>query len=76
MISRKFTDGRIARQIQEELVKDYTAKEALADWWSREDSAGPSLPKKINPRNVRNKDKVQELEEEIKRYEATTFFFF
>jgi hypothetical protein len=57
-----------ARQIQEELIKDFSAKEDLSDWWSREDEAGPSKPKRPNPRNIRNQEKLQELEEEIKRY--------
>jgi kinetochore protein Mis13/DSN1 len=59
-----------ARHISEELLKDFANKAELSDWFSRED--GPeqddaSVIKKPNPRNVRNAEKLKELEEEIQR---------
>jgi kinetochore protein Mis13/DSN1 len=62
-----------ARQIQEELIKDFASKSEMSDWWSERDQQGGEAdaknerPKKPNPRNVRNEGRVRELEEEIMR---------
>ena len=66
------------------MIKDFASKPEFSDWWSRvrtsitkiftvltcaqtEDPVS-SIPKKPNPRNIRNEEKLKELEEEIKRY--------
>jgi kinetochore protein Mis13/DSN1 len=56
-----------ARQIQEELIKDFATKSEFSDWWSERDMPISTLPKKPNPRNVRNEAKIKELEAEIQR---------
>lgn len=62
-----------ARHISEELLKDFANKAEMSDWFSRED--GPveediSVVKKPNPRNIRNAEKLKELEEEIARLQG------
>ncbi|QDS77368.1 hypothetical protein FKW77_005632 [Venturia effusa] len=62
-----------ARHISEELLKDFANKAEMSDWFSRED--GPveedvSVVKKPNPRNIRNAEKLKELEEEIARLQS------
>ncbi|KAF2666527.1 hypothetical protein BT63DRAFT_481040 [Microthyrium microscopicum] len=59
-----------ARQIQEELIKDFSSKSQLWDWFDRKDNPGPSLPKKPNPRNITNEAKLKELQDEIEHLEA------
>jgi kinetochore protein Mis13/DSN1 len=65
-----------ARQIQEELIKDFASKSEMSDWWSERDQhvvdadSKNERPKKPNPRNVRNEGRVRELEEQIRRYEV------
>ncbi|KZF19645.1 hypothetical protein L228DRAFT_263512 [Xylona heveae TC161] len=57
-----------ARVIQEELLKDFSNRGDLSDWFSRdEDSAPAVVVKKPNPRNEANAAKVQELEADLKR---------
>ncbi|TID18715.1 hypothetical protein E2P81_ATG05697 [Venturia nashicola] len=62
-----------ARHISEELLKDFANKAEMSDWFSRED--GPveediSVVKKPNPRNIRNAEKLKELEDEIARLQG------
>lgn len=62
-----------ARHISEELLKDFANKPEMSDWFSRED--GPveedvSVVKKPNPRNIRNAEKLKELEDEIQRLQG------
>lgn len=57
-----------ARVIQEELLKDFSNKSELSNWFDREDSAPPKVVvKKPNPKNVQNAEKIKELEEQIQR---------
>ncbi|RDI88200.1 hypothetical protein Vi05172_g2136 [Venturia inaequalis] len=62
-----------ARHISEELLKDFANKAELSDWFSREDEPveeDVSVVKKPNPRNIRNAEKLKELEEEIARLQG------
>jgi kinetochore protein Mis13/DSN1 len=59
-----------ARHISEELLKDFANKPEMSDWFSREDAVdqdNASAVKKPNPRNLRNAEKLEELEVEIQR---------
>jgi kinetochore protein Mis13/DSN1 len=58
-----------ARVIQDELLKDLGNKSELSDWFSREDAAPPpkELPKRPNPKNIQNTEKIAELEQQIER---------
>ena len=56
--------------IQEELLKDVANRSEMSDWFNREDapkSAAP-LATRPNPKNVQNAAKIEELEQQIKRY--------
>ena len=57
-----------ARQIQEELLKDFASKPEMSSWFDREDTAPTALVKKPNPRNDLHAAKLKELEAEIDRY--------
>lgn len=59
-----------AREIQSQLLKDFSTKSEMSDWFSRNDSTSePSLPKP-NPMNVSNLAKIQDLEQQIARLQA------
>nr|XP_036589356.1 kinetochore protein mis13 [Colletotrichum truncatum]KAF6801361.1 kinetochore protein mis13 [Colletotrichum truncatum] len=56
-----------ARYIQEQLLKDFSTKSEFSDWFSREE--GPKVPVvyKPNPRNIEHQQKIEQLEEKVKR---------
>jgi kinetochore protein Mis13/DSN1 len=57
-----------ARQIQEEILREFSNNSELSNWFSREDIHPPAVVvKKPNPRNVQNTDKIKELEEHIQK---------
>ncbi|KAJ4356601.1 uncharacterized protein N0V89_004636 [Didymosphaeria variabile] len=58
-----------ARAIQQELIDDLASKPELSDWFSREETAPPTVVKKPNPQNVKNQATLEEFEQEIKRLE-------
>lgn len=61
--------SRIARVIQEELLKDLANRSEMSDWFNREDDQKPEelLPLRPNPKNIQNGTKIAELELKIKR---------
>ncbi|KAI9751375.1 MAG: hypothetical protein M4579_006098 [Chaenotheca gracillima] len=68
--SSKDSHARLAaRVIQEELLKDFSNRSELSDWFSREESTPAAIVKKPNPRNISNAAKVGELEAQIKKLE-------
>ncbi|KAJ5328138.1 hypothetical protein N7452_008528 [Penicillium brevicompactum] len=57
-----------ARQIQEEILREFSNNPDLSNWFSREDLNPPAVVvKKPNPRNIQNTDKIKELEEHIQK---------
>ncbi|KAL9065307.1 MAG: hypothetical protein Q9161_008336 [Pseudevernia consocians] len=59
-----------AREIQSQLLKDFSTKSEMSDWFSRNDSTPePSLPKP-NPMNTSNLAKIQDLEQQIARLQT------
>ncbi|KAL9117845.1 MAG: hypothetical protein Q9187_005615, partial [Circinaria calcarea] len=56
-----------AREIQQQLLKDFSAKSIMSDWFSREDIDPPPQPPQPNPKNIANLAKIQELEQQIAR---------
>ncbi|KAI1913917.1 hypothetical protein LOZ65_005750 [Ophidiomyces ophidiicola] len=60
-----------ARVIQEEMLKEFSNRSALADWFSREETTALAVVvKKPNPKNEQNVEKIKELEEHIQRLQA------
>jgi kinetochore protein Mis13/DSN1 len=57
-----------ARAIQDQLLKDFTARSEFSDWFSREDDA-PKIPIVLrpNPRNMELDEKLAQLKINIKR---------
>ncbi|KAI0152943.1 hypothetical protein GGR57DRAFT_163318 [Xylariaceae sp. FL1272] len=64
-----------ARAIQDQLLRDFSARSEFSDWFGREDNEEEVVPKpppimKPNPRNIEHDEKIAELEERIKRLKA------
>lgn len=60
----------VARVIQEELLKDLANRSEMSDWFTREDAPKTAAPlvTRPNPKNIQNAAKIEELEQQIKRY--------
>lgn len=56
-----------ARAIQDQLLKEFSARSELSDWFSREEAPKPPVVLKPNPRNVDYDAKIAELEAKIER---------
>lgn len=57
----------VAREIQSQLLKDFSTKSNLSDWFDRRELTPPSVAPKSNPKNLANLAKIRELEEQIAR---------
>ena len=62
--------GPLARVIQDELLKDLANKSEMSDWFNREETpkATIALVTRPHPKNLQNAVKIEELEQQIKRY--------
>ncbi|KAI9767753.1 MAG: hypothetical protein M1840_005434 [Geoglossum simile] len=58
-----------ARVIQEELLKDFSTRSNMSDWFNREDNNPGVIVKKPNPQNASNAAKIQALEAQLQRIE-------
>ncbi|KAK7202752.1 mis12-mtw1 family protein [Myxozyma melibiosi] len=58
----------ITRVIEEEILKDLTDGRISTSWWSRPDEE--DLPKKPNPQNVANLEKIDEFTKRLERLRA------
>ncbi|SLM36694.1 mis12-mtw1 family protein [Lasallia pustulata] len=56
-----------AREIQQQLLKDFSSRSEMSDWFSREDSVPDPQPPQPNPKNISNLAKIQDLEQQIAR---------
>ncbi|KAI5369862.1 Putative kinetochore-associated protein Dsn1/Mis13 [Septoria linicola] len=65
----EFQAQQAAHAIQEELSQSLMMNGTLSDWFSRDESVPTRRPlrKKANPRNLANREKVDELERELER---------
>ncbi|KAL9098265.1 MAG: hypothetical protein Q9163_006049 [Psora crenata] len=59
-----------AREIQSQLLKDFSTKSDLSDWFGRNEGPPPPSPPKANPKNIANQAKIQELEQELARLQT------
>lgn len=57
--------GFAAREIQQQLLKDFSTKSEMSDWFSRKESTPPPRTPKPNPKNTSNLAKIEELEQQI-----------
>ena len=64
---RASTDSWIAREIQSQLLKDFSTRSGLSNWFDRKESTPPPAAPKANPKNLSNLAKIQDLEQQIAR---------
>jgi hypothetical protein len=57
-----------ARAIQDQLLKDFTAKSEFSDWFTRDIAPKAPIVLKPNPRNIEHEERIADLEAKIKRY--------
>ncbi|MCJ1398088.1 hypothetical protein MMC11_001285 [Xylographa trunciseda] len=58
-----------AREIQQQLLKDFSTRSEMSDWFDRDTTPNPQPPKP-NPKNLANLAKIQDLEQQIKRLQS------
>ncbi|KAI4138564.1 MAG: hypothetical protein L6R39_006721 [Caloplaca ligustica] len=66
-----FHARQAAREIQQQLLKDFSTKSEMSDWFNRKDTTPPPQPPKPNPKNVSNENKIKDLEQQIARLAAS-----
>lgn len=57
-----------ARAIQDQLLKDFSARSDFSDWFSRDEEPDKAVVLLPNPRNTELDERMAQLEENIKRY--------
>ncbi|KAL8786136.1 MAG: hypothetical protein Q9195_008340 [Heterodermia aff. obscurata] len=57
-----------AREIQQQLLKDFSVKSEFSDWFSRRESTPPPRTPRPNPKNLSNLSLIADLEQKIARY--------
>ncbi|MCJ1419288.1 hypothetical protein MMC32_005642 [Xylographa parallela] len=58
-----------AREIQQQLLKDFSTRSEMSDWFDRDTTPNPQPPKP-NPKNLANLAKIRELEQQIHRLQS------
>lgn len=59
----------VARAIQESILKDFSNRSEMSDWFNREETERPTIIKKPNPLNIKEAEDIRALEERIKKYD-------
>ncbi|KAL8995966.1 MAG: hypothetical protein Q9169_004413 [Polycauliona sp. 2 TL-2023] len=62
---KDFHARQAAREIQQLLLKDFSNKSEMSDWFNRKESTPPPQQPKPNPKNISNEKRIQELEQEL-----------
>ncbi|KAL9006836.1 MAG: hypothetical protein Q9188_000447 [Gyalolechia gomerana] len=65
-----FHARQAAREIQQQLLKDFSTKSEMSDWFNRKDTTPPPQPPKPNPKNVSNENKIKDLEQQLARLQT------
>ncbi|KAL9016217.1 MAG: hypothetical protein Q9185_006417 [Variospora sp. 1 TL-2023] len=65
-----FQARQAAREIQQQLLKDFSTKSEMSDWFNRKDTTLPPQPPKANPKNVSNENKIRDLEQQLARLQT------
>ncbi|KAL8933465.1 MAG: hypothetical protein Q9211_005772, partial [Gyalolechia sp. 1 TL-2023] len=65
-----FQARQAAREIQQQLLKDFSTKSEMSDWFNRKDTTPPPQPPKPNPKNVSNENKIKDLEQQLARLQT------
>ncbi|KAL8734625.1 MAG: hypothetical protein Q9181_003125 [Wetmoreana brouardii] len=66
-----FHARQAAREIQQQILRDFSTKSEMSDWFSRKDTTPPPQHPKPNPKNVSNENKIKDLEAQLARYVKT-----
>ncbi|KAL8878988.1 MAG: hypothetical protein Q9198_003316, partial [Flavoplaca austrocitrina] len=62
---KDFHARQAAREIQQLLLKDFSTKSEMSDWFNRKETTPPPQQPKPNPKNISNEKRIQELEQEL-----------
>ncbi|KAL8936407.1 MAG: hypothetical protein Q9216_004948, partial [Gyalolechia sp. 2 TL-2023] len=65
-----FHARQAAREIQQQLLKDFSTRSEMSDWFNRKDTTPPPQPPKPNPKNVSNEKKIKDLEQQLARLQT------
>ncbi|KAL8694780.1 MAG: hypothetical protein Q9218_000626 [Villophora microphyllina] len=65
-----FSARQAAREIQQQLLKDFSSKSELSDWFNRKDTTPPPQRPKPNPKNISNENKIKDLEQQLARLQT------
>ncbi|KAL8916288.1 MAG: hypothetical protein Q9208_008599 [Pyrenodesmia sp. 3 TL-2023] len=65
-----FQARQAAREIQQQLLKDFSTKSEMSDWFDRKDTTPPPQPPKPNPKNVSTEKKIKDLEQQLERLQT------
>lgn len=65
-----FHARQAAREIQQQLLKDFSTKSEMSDWFNRRDTTPPPQPPKPNPKNISNENKIRDLEKQLARLQT------
>ncbi|KAL8846789.1 MAG: hypothetical protein Q9221_008139 [Calogaya cf. arnoldii] len=67
---KDFHVRQAAREIQQLLLKDFSTKSELSDWFNRKETTPPPQQPKPNPKNISNEKRIQELEQELAKLQT------
>ncbi|KAI4274665.1 MAG: hypothetical protein LQ337_003773 [Flavoplaca oasis] len=62
---KDFHARQAAREIQQLLLKDFSTKSEMSDWFNRKETTPPPQQPRPNPKNISNEKRIQELEQEL-----------
>ncbi|KAL8899786.1 MAG: hypothetical protein Q9207_006017 [Kuettlingeria erythrocarpa] len=65
-----FHARQAAREIQQQLLKDFSTKSEMSDWFNRKDTTPPPQPPKPNPKNISNEKRIGDLEQQLARLQT------
>ncbi|KAL8761702.1 MAG: hypothetical protein Q9184_002206 [Pyrenodesmia sp. 2 TL-2023] len=65
-----FHARQAAREIQQQLLKDFSTKSEMSDWFNRKETTPPPQTPKPNPKNVSNEKKIRDLEQQLARLQT------
>ncbi|KAI4244977.1 MAG: hypothetical protein L6R42_010310 [Xanthoria sp. 1 TBL-2021] len=67
---KDFHARQAAREIQQLLLKDFSTKSEMSDWFDRKETTPPPQQPKPNPKNISNEKRIQELEQELAKLQT------
>ncbi|KAL8770650.1 MAG: hypothetical protein Q9209_003718 [Squamulea sp. 1 TL-2023] len=67
---KDFHARQAAREIQQLLLKDFSTKSEMSDWFDRKENTPPPQQPKPNPKNLSNEKRIQELEQELAKLQT------